>query len=217
MRLKQNTSLQEWEEIFSKKIFDLTVVDPAHDFLHFQRVVNTAKKLCKEERQANINIVLPAAWLHDLVLLAKDHPNRSKASYLSAQAATNYLASVGYPDEFLEPIFHAIESHSFSANIAPQTLEAKIVQDADRLDALGAIGIARCLAVGGMLNRAIYSQEDPFCEHRIPDDSQHTIDHFYSKLFSISNTLQTTAGRVEGATRVHAMKEYLRHLEHEIR
>lgn len=215
MHLKQNDNLQDWDDTFSKKMRELAAVDSAHDFLHFQRVVNTAKRLCREH-QGDLNIVLPAAWLHDLVSLPKDHPDRSKASYFSAQAAIDYLKSVGYPDSFLDPIFHAIESHSFSANMAPLTLEAKIVQDADRLDALGAIGISRCFAVGGMLNRAIYSGDDPFCEHRIPDDSRYTIDHFYSKLFSIAKTLQTDSGKAEGEKRVQAMKAYLRQLESEI-
>lgn len=215
MHLIENNNLQDWDETFSRKMRELSATDPAHDFLHFQRVVNTAKRLCRE-LQGDMNIVLPAAWLHDLVSLPKNHPDRSKASYHSAQSAIDYLRSVNYPDRFREPIFHAIESHSFSANVAPKTLEAKIVQDADRLDALGAIGISRCFAVGGLLSRAIYSADDPFCEHRIPNDSRYTVDHFYSKLFSIAETLQTTSGRVEGEKRVHAMREYLQQLEREI-
>src|SRR4051812_27577479 len=138
--------MQKWEEIFERKIAEVaTAEDPAHDLLHFKRVVKTAKALCHEEG-ANDAIVVPAAWLHDFVIIPKNDPRRSQASRLAAEAAVRFLASVGYPEVHLQDIAHAIESHSFSANISPRTIEAKVVQDADRLDGVGAIGIARCFA-----------------------------------------------------------------------
>lgn len=207
--------MKHWEAIFSAKMAELAGSDAAHDLLHFQRVVNMAKQL-GEEQGANANVVVPAAWLHDFVLVPKDDPLRSQASRMAAFAAVEFLESVGYPPEFYDGIAHAIESHSFSANIPPQTIEAKVVQDADRLDALGAIGIARCFIVGGILNRAIYRPVDPFCNDREPEDHLYTVDHFYKKLFLIVDTLQTPSGRAEGERRKTVMSEFLQQLDNEI-
>jgi uncharacterized protein len=205
-----------WEKQFADKISIIaTADDPAHDFHHFNRVVKTAKKLCALEN-ANPEIVIPAAWLHDFVIVPKSSPLRTQASKLSAQGAIEYLKSVQYPAKFYDDIFHAIEGHSFSAGIEVKTLEAKIVQDADRLDGLGAIGIARCFATAGVLKRPFYSEDDPFCEMRPPDDSQFTLDHFFKKLFNTAKTLKTKAGIQEGERRINYMRDYLLFLRSEI-
>lgn len=208
--------LQQFENRFLEKILQVaTSDDPAHDVLHFQRVVSLAKKLGEREG-GKIEIILPAAWLHDLVIVPKDHPQRHQASQLSAQAAVKFLAEIQYPEKYLAEIAHAIESHSFSANIEAKTIEAKIVQDADRLDGLGAIGIARCFATAGLLKRAFYNPQDPFCEQRDPDDSRFTVDHFYRKLFQVAESLKTPSGREEGQRRVATMKQYLLKLREEV-
>ena len=91
-----------------------------------------------------------------------------------------------------------------------------MVQDADRLDSLGAIGIARCLLVGGHLKRPLCDYSDPFCDEREPDDSLFTLDHFYAKLFKLPDTMQTEAGRVEAHHRAERMRGYLDQLRAEI-
>ena len=208
--------MKEFEKILADKIATIaSSEDPAHDFSHFKRVVATAKSLCTEEN-ARMEVVMPAAWLHDFVIVPKNDPRRSQASRLSAEAAVKFLAQVGYPSEFFADIAHAIAAHSFSANIEAQTVEARIVQDADRLDGLGAIGIARCFATAGLLRRALYRDDDPFCEKRPPDDRVYTIDHFYAKLFKTAETLRTASGRAEGQRRVRVMKVYLEDLAKEI-
>ena len=146
----------------------------------------------------------------------KDSPLRSQGSRLAAEAAVEFLAEIDYPQEHLEDIYHAIEAHSYTAAIPTRTLEAQIVQDADRLDSLGAIGIARCLLVGGHLNRPLCDANDPFCDDREPDDSLYTIDHFYNKLFKLPDTMQTDAGRAEAHRRADLMREYLDNLREEI-
>lgn len=202
-------SPSRWEEKFERKISEVASSDdPAHDLLHFQRVVSLAKKLCRLENGRE-EIVIPAAWLHDLVIVPKDGPLRSRASRLSAEKAIEFLASIEYPTIYFDDIAHAIEGHSFSANIDVRTIEAKIVQDADRLDGLGAIGIARCFATAGLLKRPFYSPEDPFCELRPADDARYTIDHFFKKLFKTAETLKTESGRQEGHRRVQVMRDYL--------
>lgn len=205
-----------WEILFKNHVTPIaTLDDPAHDLLHFERVVGIAKKLCQQEG-AQASIVIPAAWLHDLVIIPKDNPLRNQASRLSAQKAIEFLHTINYPQIYYNDIAHAIEGHSFSANIEVTTLEAKIVQDADRLDGLGAIGIARCFATAGLLKRSFYHSHDPFCTQRQPDDALYTLDHFFKKLFKTAETLKTSSGIQEGQQRIQAMKSYLSQLQTEI-
>lgn len=208
--------MKNWEMRFREKIQSIvTADDPAHDLLHFERVVKSAKKLCDLENGIQ-EVVIPAAWLHDFVIIPKNDSRRAQASKLSATAAIAYLQSIQYPSQYLENIAHCIEAHSFSADIQTQTKEAMIVQDADRLDGLGAIGIARCFATAGILKRSLYESEDPFCETRGPDDQTFTVDHFYQKLFKTASTLKTEAGRQEGQARLQVMQSYLKALRLEI-
>lgn len=209
--------LSDWEKIFEQKISQIaSSEDPAHDLLHFKRVVGLAKEICKREG-GNPEIAIPAAWLHDFVIIPKNSPLRNQASRLAAEQACEFLSSINYPPKFYSDIAHAIEAHSFSANIETKTLEAMIVQDADRLDGLGAIGIARCFATSGLLKRAFYNWDDPFCEDRLPEDLEFAVDHFYKKLFNISETLKTKSGIEEGQRRVQVMKDYLFSLSLEIK
>lgn len=208
--------MTKFEGLFEKRIVEITAgEDPAHDVLHFRRVVRTAKRLCEIEK-ARPEVVIPAAWLHDFVIVPKNDPRRKLASRLSAEAAVQFLKEISYPEALLGDIAHAIEAHSFSAAIETKTLEAKIVQDADRLDGVGAIGIARCFATAGLLKRPFYSETDPFCETRAVDDLQYTVDHFYAKLFKTVQTLKTASGRIEGQKRLERMKRYLSDLANEI-
>ena len=209
-------NLNSWEEKFRTHCKALCEgADSAHDVSHYYRVVKTAKQLAEVEK-ARLEVVVPAVWLHDYVYIAKSDPRRSQASRISAEAAVKWLDSIGYERSLLSDIAHAIEAHSFSAGITARTIEAKVVQDADRLDGVGAIGIARCFMVGGMFNRRIYDPEDAFGETRKLDDSINTIDHFYTKLFRTIETMQTSAGKAEGVRRAEVMRSYLDNLKKEI-
>lgn len=191
------------------------VLDPSHDFLHVLRVVATAKKLAAAEK-ADLNIVVPAAYLHDVVIISKKDPRRAQASKFSAEEASRFLTSLGYPTEFIPPIAHAIEAHSFSANIPAETIEAKIVQDADRLDGIGAIGVARCFSLGGTFANVFYNKDEPFPQGRALNDRLYTIDHFYVKLLKLEERLQTEAGRAEGRKRTQFLHHFLDQLKSEI-
>ncbi len=209
-------NLNLWEEKFRTHCKSLCEgADSAHDVSHYYRVVKTAKQLAEVEK-ARLEVVVPAVWLHDYVYIAKNDPRRSQASRISAEAAIKWLDSIGYEKSLFADIAHAIEAHSFSAGITARTIEAKVVQDADRLDGVGAIGIARCFMVGGMFNRRIYDPEDAFAEKRKLDDMVNTIDHFYTKLFCTIEMMQTEAGRTEGVRRAEVMRMYLENLKTEI-
>jgi uncharacterized protein len=213
---KASAELTDWSPIFEEKARTLYPShDPSHDFLHIKRVVSTATALARQEK-ADLAVIVPAAYFHDFVNVPKNDPRRKEASRLSADAVTAYLASIGYLPCYLEGIRHAIAAHSFSAGIPPETLEAKIVQDADRLDALGAIGIARCFSTASFMQQPYYCQNDPWAEHRILDDTSFSIDHFEVKLFKIAETMHTAAARTEAAKRIEFMKEYLAQLALEI-
>lgn len=209
-------NIDHWRGIFRDKARVLyPSSDPSHDFLHICRVVETAQKLAVEE-DADLAIVVPAAYFHDFVNVPKDDPRRKQASRLSSKAAVEYLATVNYPAHLYPAIAHAIEAHSFSANITPETIEAKVVQDADRLDGLGAIGIARCFSTSTLLRRPYYCPEDPWGRNRAVDDIAFAIDHFPAKLFKVAETMQTRAALKEAARRVAFMRVFLEHLGKEI-
>jgi uncharacterized protein len=202
-------------ECRSKEKLATVAGDAAHDLVHVERVVRNAQRLAGLEG-ARLEVVLPAAWLHDCVIVGKDSPQRASASRLAAAQAGEWLRAWGWPEELLPEIAHAIEAHSFSAGIAPRTIEAKVVQDADRLDALGAVGLARCLMLGGALGRPLYLPEDPFCEQRAPDDRVACVDHFYAKLLKLEATMQTSAGKAEARRRTGFLAQFLEELKREI-
>jgi uncharacterized protein len=189
--------------------------DAAHDRAHVERVVATARRLAEAE-EAQLDVVVPAAWLHDCVVLPKDHPDRAHAAQRAAEAAKGFLVDEGYPEQWIPNIEHAIAAHSYSGDLAPDTIEAQVVQDADRLDALGAIGLARCFAVGGALEQTLYNPDDPFCEDRPPDDDTYTLDHIYAKLLRLPDTMQTEAGRAEAQQRAAFLQTYLDQLRDEL-
>ncbi|EOX4455286.1 HD domain-containing protein [Vibrio antiquarius] len=209
------TLLSQIESQFLEFMQQEMQVDAAHDISHVQRIVNTAKKLAMEEG-ADLSIVLPAAYLHDCFTYPKDHPNRKQSSIIAAKKAVAFLESIDYPRQYHDAIAHAIEAHSFSANIRPNTLEAKVVQDADRLDALGAIGITRCIQVSTEFDAQLYDNKDIFAQQRELDDKQFTLDHFQTKLFKIAETMNTESARREAQKRKAFMQAYIEQLHDEV-
>lgn len=196
-----------WESSITTWLRSNAAEDPAHDIDHLLRVWRTAKALAAAEAEREVGpppdmlVVLAAALLHDIVNVPKDHPDRSRASRLSADRAEEVLRGMGFPDALIPATRHAIEAHSYSAGIPPLTIEAKLVQDADRLESLGAIGIARCFATSGLMKRALFHGEDPMAETRPLDDLQYALDHFKAKLLLLPNTMQTPAGRARAQER----------------
>lgn len=207
--------MARFEGLFLEYLRSLGSGDCAHDVDHVLRVVRTAKELCAQEG-ALLEVVVPAAYLHDCFSYPKDHPDRGRSSRIAADTAIEFLREVEYPETYYEQIHHAICSHSYSSGLTPETKEAQIVQDADRLDAIGAIGIARCIQVGTLYDRPLYSSHDPFCAQRVPDDLLFTIDHFYVKLLKIADSMGTRAAQKEASRRKEFMLNFLKRLEREI-
>lgn len=204
-----------WQPLFLKLLQENTVVDAAHDLEHIHRVATNARRLASEEG-ADWTVVMPAAWLHDCVIVPKSSALRRQASQMAAKQAVEWLESHGWAHGKLEEIAHAIEAHSFSANITPRTIEAKVLQDADRLDALGAIGLARTLMLGAEMRREFYDPADPFCESRAADDSIYTLDHLYCKLLTLEETMQTESGKKEAGRRTEFLRQFLDQMRAEL-
>ena len=182
--------------------------DGAHDLNHLGRVWHAARQLLASYPQADALVVMVACYLHDLVNLPKNHPERHLASRQAAALASTRLAAAGFDAARLPAVAHAIEAHSFSANIAPQTLEAQIVQDADRLDALGAVGLARLFYTAGRMNSALAASDDVLAVQRPLDDRAYALDHIAVKLATLPATMQTAAGRELAEARLQWLYQF---------
>jgi uncharacterized protein len=190
--------------------------DPAHDFYHIMRVYKNAKIIGRHER-TNLDILLPAVLLHDLVMHPKGSTKSSKSADESADLAEDILQSYGYPQDEITQICYCIRMHSYSKKFVPASIEGKILQDADRLDALGAIGIARTFSVGGSEKRKLYNANDPFYRTvRVVDDIQWTLDHFQTKLLKLVYSMHTETGKKMAQERTSFMLLFIRQLQKEI-
>lgn len=189
--------------------------DPAHDYSHILRVYKNAQKIAKYEK-ANSKLVLAAVLLHDIIQFPKSDPRNKTASEKSAILAKKILQKHDFEESEIAIICDAIRDHSYSRGKTPQTIEGKILQDADRLDALGAIGIARTFSVGGSEKRPLYNESDPFCRIRKPDDNSWTVDHFYRKLLLLEKKMNTNTGKALAKKRTKLMMNFLSELKQEI-
>ncbi|MBI3842335.1 MAG: HD domain-containing protein [Thaumarchaeota archaeon] len=189
--------------------------DPAHDFEHVMRVYRNSEKIGKREG-ARMKLLLSAALLHDIVSIPKSDRKSSNSSLKSAILAQKILKRHGYSRDEIGMVSGAIRDHSFSRGKVPETIEGRVLQDADRLDAIGAIGIARAFSVGGRSNRPFYSKLDPFCQRRRPDDQKWTLDHFYKKLLILEKMMNTKTAKIEAKRRTKIMQKYLNDLKKEI-
>jgi len=202
-------------EQLQKEVRNKISNDPAHDFDHIMRVYKNAEKLAKKEK-ANTKLVLCAVLLHDIVNYKKSDKRSKSSSTKSAIKARQILSKYDFSNSEINVITDAIRDHSFSKNKTSNTLEGKILQDADRLDAIGAIGIARAFAVSGAESRPFYNRMDPFCSKRKPDDQKWAVDHFYRKLLKLEKLMNTKSAKIEAKKRTKVLKSFLSELKHEI-
>jgi uncharacterized protein len=205
---------QEVEQRFT------SIDDLAHGWEHVERVYRLALMLAQQEG-ANRTIVGLAALMHDLGrIVPKDEiTHQVHHADLSVTLAKELLTDYQLTYEEQQAVLHAIIAHSFSRGVEPQSLEAKIVRDADRLDGLGAIGILRW-AVTGALKRTSetrsYHPEDPFGWEHALDDRHYMLDHFYSKLLKLGDTMLTETGRTLAKQRTRFMLSYIEQLKQEL-
>jgi len=171
----------------------------AHDFEHTLRVMKIATHIGKI-LDADTEVIQVASLAHDIIdKKVTNNPEQAK------QEMIDKLASLGYENDFIHHIFNIIENMSYSSGRTPNSLEGKIVQDADRIDAIGAISIARAFAYGGSMNRKIYEENNKEC----------SIAHFYDKLLLLKDNLNTELAKEIAMSRHMFMEEYLKQFHKE--
>ncbi|MBX3230798.1 MAG: HD domain-containing protein [Labilithrix sp.] len=189
--------------------------EPAHDFAHVERVLVNAVTIARAE-SANEAVAGAAALLHELFNLPKSHPDSAKAGDLCAEHARALLVREEAPAALVDPVCAAIRDHSFSKGVVPAALESRVLQDADRLDAIGAIGLARMWATCADMKRPFYAPSDPFCRARAPDDKQWGLDHVFKKLLQIPSRLHLATSKRLARERVAFLHVYMDQLRSEI-
>jgi uncharacterized protein len=195
--------------------------DPAHDFDHVLRVLGMARRLASAEG-ADLEIVETAALLHDIARSDERASGRDHALE-SARRAAEILA--GWPRERREAVAQAIAAHRFRNDLVPETLEAKVLYDADKLDSMGAIGVARAYAVAGLCGQRLWAVvEEGWVERKSSQErhqdfnAEHTPVHeFAFKLSRLEGTLFTPTARVIAARRRQFMADYFARLEQEVK
>ena len=165
-----------------------------HDYFHLKRVVENALKIGKAEN-ANLFLVELSAWLHDVGdYKLHDGVDRSE------ELVKEFLLTQNLSDELIDKVNEIISQVSFSKANSVTSLEAKVVQDADRLDAIGAIGIARAFAFGGSRGRELWNPDQP---------ESTTVQHFYDKLLKLKDLMNTETAKVIAEKRHRFLEEFL--------
>ncbi|MEK7203733.1 MAG: HD domain-containing protein [Patescibacteria group bacterium] len=185
-----------------------------HDWWHIDRVRKNALEIAKKEK-ADTFVVELGALLHDIADFKFHNGNES----IGPKTAEKILKSAGANSDIIEKIKHIVENVSFKgAGIINKikTLEGKVVQDADRLDAIGAIGIARAFAYGGWKQRPVYNPDGRVKKHKTPKEyikhfADSTVHHFYEKLLLLKDRMNTKTGKKLALHRHRFIENYLKH------
>ncbi len=190
--------------------------DPSHDLNHARRVLGLAERLGRAAG-ADPDVVVPSALFHDLVIFPKNDPRSARAQDLSAAAAGRILRRTpGYPRPKIAAVEYAIRCCSFSKGIVPDTIEARVLQDADGLEAAGAVSIMRTFASSGQMRRAFYEPSDPFCRRRAPTPKEFALDLFYARLLVVAGRMHTPLARRLARRRTVFLRKFLAEFAREL-
>jgi len=190
--------------------------DVSHDFYHASRVLYNAEMIATNEK-ADLNIIVPAALFHDIIVYPKNHPDRNKSQIESANLTSEILANIyDFPTYAIGKVQTCIRECSFSTGIIPELLESKILQDADRLEATGAISILRTYASAGIMKKTFYDPNDPFCDDRKIDTSKFALDLFYERLLKVADRMHTETAKSIAKRRTKFLNDFLNELRLEL-
>lgn len=184
--------MKDMEKIENKASSFFENVNPAHDWKHVKRVSKMAEKLCKKEN-ADMEVVKASAFLHDIGRKKEDEDLIDDHSDWGAKKSEEILRNLGYEEGFIEEVQHCIRSHRYSKDPEPETIEAKVLSDADNLDALGAVGIARTFTYGGEHRRVIADPELPAKEDKEKGGSN-SFNHLQKKIMNLKERMYTDSG-----------------------
>jgi uncharacterized protein len=184
--------------------------DPGHDVAHCLRVAVWTLRLGGGALEPRLAIA--AALLHDIVNVPKNSPERTNASELSARYAAELLPQHGFSAAEAEAVAEAIRTHSFSRGETPKGDLGRALCDADRLEALGAIGLFRTISTGVRMGARYFDPDDPWARDRPLDDKVYSIDHFFTKLLRLPESFSTVAGRTEARRRTAFLQATLEEL-----
>ncbi|MDP3962897.1 MAG: HD domain-containing protein [bacterium] len=183
-----------------------------HDWWHIERVFNNATTIAKKEKGADLFIVQLGALLHDVA----DFKFHGGDETIGGRVAARWLKGIGVAEDTIKKVVHIVDNVSFKGlgvRSKMKSLEGKIVQDADRLDAIGAIGIARAFAYGGHKGRALFNPEGKTKKHKsfkaYKKGSDSTIHHFYEKLLYLKDRMNTKTAKRMALQRHTFLKAYL--------
>lgn len=183
---------------------ELLSAESGHDWLHIQRVLRNARDIAKHEQSVDLEVVEAGALLHDIAD-AKFHGGDETIAPKKTREILNY---VGASESFIKHIVAIVDNISYRKGSTYHSLEFKIVQDADRLDALGAIGIARMFTYGGYKNKPLYNSENV-------EDPISTLGHYYDKLEKLQNTLHTSTAKKIAKNRQDVMSTFVKNFRYE--
>lgn len=207
-------------KFLSNKVVEQGITDPAHDMEHLLRVARWTSYIMHKENKENNEQLLPlsiaAALMHDYINLPKNHPERARASQITADAAHQLFLEAGFSKEDATEMATAIRTHSYSRGEIPTTMLGKALQDADRLDALGTLGIFRCISISSQMGSKLFDAADPWSKDREYDDKKFAVDHFFTKLLKLPERMNTEAAKTEANRRANNMIGFLKQLGQEI-
>jgi uncharacterized protein len=193
----------------------------AHDRHHIARVYQWAVKLSAEGR-VDPDLAGAMALVHDLAFVPKDSPDRALGGERSAQLAGAVLSAAGYASTEVAEIAEAVRTSSWSRGLTPTNALGVVLQDADRLDAIGAVGLLRTVACAQYMSRPeragrLYHDSDPFADSgRVLDDKAQAVDHCYAKLLKLAAGMHLPMAQAEAAQRHAALVDFLGVLRREL-
>ncbi len=197
-------------EKLKKKVKESMETGGSHEFSHVERVYRLAIKLGKNEK-ADLDIIKAAALLHDIARMDEENGKIKCHAEEGAKIARKILEKTDFPKEKIKGVCEAIRLHRFSRGLKAETKEARIIQDADRLDAIGAIAIARVFAYGGKTNRPIHSDTAKPRKHYDGSASESSFVHFYEKILKINpESFNTKTGRKIATRRYNFVKLFMK-------
>ena len=196
---KDTSSLEKIVHDIEKMVIDTLGFEPVHGFPHIERVMKIAFKLAEDFKEVNPLVLKLAVLLHDIGRV-EEETLRKHHAILSAEMAKKLLVQYGFSQEIIDKVVDAILAHSFTLKYTPKTIEGRILSDADKLDALGAVGIMRVFMESAYRGRTL----------------EEAINHFYEKLFKLKDLMWTEKAKKMAEKRYKFMVYFLDRLEKEI-